>query len=158
RKREAAARKLEKAVNSELSSLGLKDARLQIVLESWHGRPAHESESPDSSAPLDTSKDEAHRLLPEQIKPTGAENAEILFSANPHRGGKPLKDWASGGEISRVMLALKGVLARAGGADRLPVVVFDEVDSGVGGRLGAVLGKKLADLARVRQVLCVTHQ
>src|SRR5439155_13337466 len=88
----------------------------------------------------------------------GAENMEILFSANPELSRRPLKECASGGEISRVMLALKGVLARTGGADRLPVVVFDEVDSGVGGRLGAVLGKKLAELARVRQVLCVTHQ
>jgi DNA repair protein RecN (Recombination protein N) len=69
-----------------------------------------------------------------------------------------LRECASGGEIARVMLALKGVLARAGGADRLPVVVFDEVDSGVGGRLGSVLGKKLRELAAVRQVICVTHQ
>jgi DNA repair protein RecN (Recombination protein N) len=56
------------------------------------------------------------------------------------------------------MLALKSVLARVSGADRLPVVVFDEVDAGVGGRLGAILGKKLSALGRVRQVLCITHQ
>jgi DNA repair protein RecN (Recombination protein N) len=153
RKRDAAGRKLEKAVNSELSSLGLKDARLQIALNAHQDSPAQTD--PSELDPADT---EAHRLLPAQIKPTGAESVEILFSANPDLARQPLKDCASGGEISRVMLALKGVLARAGGADRLPVVVFDEVDSGVGGRMGAVLGKKLADLARVRQVLCVTHQ
>jgi DNA repair protein RecN (Recombination protein N) len=83
---------------------------------------------------------------------------ELLFTANPGVPPSPLRDCASGGEISRVMLALKSVLARVSGADRLPVVVFDEVDAGVGGRLGAVLGRKLSALARVRQVLCVTHQ
>jgi DNA repair protein RecN (Recombination protein N) len=154
RKREAAARKLEKAVNIELASLGLKDAKLQISLTPHSGDPA----SADLSEEIDSADDEARRLLPARIRSTGAESVDILFSANPDLPRKPLKECASGGEISRVMLALKGVLARAGGADRLPVVVFDEVDSGVGGRLGAVLGKKLAELSRVRQVLCVTHQ
>jgi DNA repair protein RecN (Recombination protein N) len=83
---------------------------------------------------------------------------ELLFTANPELPPRPLKDCASGGEMSRVMLAIKAVLARVSGADRLPVVVFDEVDSGVGGRLGAALGAKLRELARVRQVLAVTHQ
>jgi DNA repair protein RecN (Recombination protein N) len=61
---------------------------------------------------------------------------------------------ASGGELSRVTLAVKTVLA---GADRIPTLVFDEIDTGVGGRLGAVLGRTLAELARHHQVICVTH-
>ena len=152
RKRRAAARELEKRVNKELADLGLKDAKLQVVLAP-HGADSH-----TASAPAESSDDEARRMLPANLRATGAESAEIVFSANPELPPRPLKDCASGGEISRVMLALKGVLARVHGADRLPVVVFDEIDSGVGGRLGAMLGRKLCELARVRQVLCVTHQ
>jgi DNA repair protein RecN (Recombination protein N) len=157
-KRAAAARNLEKLVNKELTGLGLKGATLQIALT-----PHTDSSSKVADAIAGESADaeadsEAQRLMPAGLRAAGAETMEILFSANPELERRPLKECASGGEISRVMLALKGVLARAGGADRLPVVVFDEVDSGVGGRLGAVLGKKLGDLARVRQVLCVTHQ
>ena len=168
-KRASGARQLEKLVNKELAGLGLKGAVLKIELTCWERtRPAPGPSVPSSSSePLqnedrdsnsENADDEAHQLLPPEIHASGAESMEILFSANPELSIRPLKECASGGEISRVMLALKGVLARTGGADRLPVVVFDEVDSGVGGRLGAVLGRKLAELARVRQVLCVTHQ
>ncbi|MFH0938633.1 MAG: DNA repair protein RecN [Planctomycetota bacterium] len=154
-KRKAAARKLEKCVNKELADLDLKNAKLQIVLTA--NAPAEPMVTHQSAAP-DTLEQEARALLPIQLKPAGAETLEILFSANPELPARPLKDCASGGEISRVMLALKGVLARMSGADRLPVVVFDEIDAGVGGRLGAILGKKLRDLAKVRQVLSITHQ
>jgi DNA repair protein RecN (Recombination protein N) len=151
KKRKAAARDLEKRVNAELSDLGLKGSRLQVAL------PPNESELPPAEAPANGEVD-SRSLLPAALKASGAEGVEILFSANPELEARPLKDCASGGEISRVMLALKGVLARVSGADRLPVVVFDEVDAGVGGRLGAVMGKKLNELAKVRQVICVTHQ
>ncbi len=67
---------------------------------------------------------------------------------------KPLRKVASGGELSRVMLAVKTALAAA---DRIPTLVFDEIDTGVGGRLGAALGRKLAELAKHHQVICVTH-
>ena len=164
-KRTAAARNLEKLVNKELAGLGLKGATLAIALTP-HTDSASKDAQLDSlaenneseSEPNSSADAEASRLLPAGSRAAGAETMEILFSANPELERRPLKECASGGEISRVMLALKGVLARAGGADRLPVVVFDEVDSGVGGRLGAVLGRKLGELARVRQVLCVTHQ
>lgn len=153
KKRKAAARDLEKRVNAELSDLGLKGSRLQVALPTNGAEPLPASEAPESSSASD-----ARALLPAALKANGAEGVEILFSANPELEARQLKDCASGGEISRVMLALKGVLARVSGADRLPVVVFDEVDAGVGGRLGAVMGKKLGELAKVRQVLCVTHQ
>jgi DNA repair protein RecN (Recombination protein N) len=68
-----------------------------------------------------------------------------------------LRRIASGGELSRVMLGLKGILARRGGADRVSVLVFDEIDANVGGRMGSVIGEKLRDLAGVHQVLCITH-
>ena len=78
----------------------------------------------------------------------------MLFVANPGEAPRPLRKIASGGELSRVTLAAKTVLA---GVDRVPTLVFDEIDTGVGGRLGAALGKTLAELARHHQVICVTH-
>jgi DNA repair protein RecN (Recombination protein N) len=146
RRRQRAARDLERSVSGELGELGLKGAVLRVALVPH-----------DAKAVAGDAGHEAGRLLPPNLRPTGAEGLELLFSANPELPPKALAECASGGELSRVMLALKGVLAQANGADRLPVVVFDEVDSGVGGRTGAVLGRKLSVLARVRQVLCVTH-
>ena len=77
-----------------------------------------------------------------------------MFSANPGEDIKPLKEIGSGGEISRVMLAIKTVLAKA---DSIPVLVFDEIDSGIGGPMGQTIGKKLAALAKHHQILCITH-
>jgi len=73
---------------------------------------------------------------------------------NPGEGLKPLAKIASGGETSRLMLGLKGVLARA---DQTPTLIFDEIDQGIGGRVGATVGAKLRRLARSHQVLCITH-
>lgn len=84
----------------------------------------------------------------------GADQVRFLFNANPGEGRHPLTETASGGELSRVMLAIESVFVRA---DNVPVLVFDEIDAGVGGTVGGVLGKKLAALGRGRQVLCVTH-
>jgi DNA repair protein RecN (Recombination protein N) len=153
RKRKAAARDLEKRVNAELAELGLKGAKLQVALVPLSILVREQG----GGGPTPSLDDDAAALVPAELKATGAEAAEILFSANADIPARPLKECASGGEISRVMLALKTVLARVSGADRLPVVVFDEVDAGVGGRLGGILGRKLSGLARVRQVLCVTH-
>ncbi|MBI4769821.1 MAG: DNA repair protein RecN, partial [Chloroflexi bacterium] len=77
-----------------------------------------------------------------------------LVAPNPGEGLKPLVKIASGGETSRLMLALKGVLARA---DRTPSLIFDEIDQGIGGRVGAVVGRKLWGLSDAHQVLCITH-
>ncbi len=84
----------------------------------------------------------------------GIDIVEFMVATNPGEPMKPLAAIASTGEISRFMLALKGALA---GADRVPVLVFDEIDIGVGGRSGDIIGKKLWRLARDRQVICVTH-
>ena len=77
-----------------------------------------------------------------------------MIAPNPGQPARPLRRIASGGELSRVMLALKGILAQA---DRVSVLVFDEIDANVGGRMGTVIGEKLRALAGVHQVLCITH-
>jgi len=84
----------------------------------------------------------------------GHEQLEFLIAPNPGEGLKPLVKIASGGETARLMLAMKNVLARA---DQTPTLIFDEIDQGIGGRVGAVVGRKLWNLAREHQVLCVTH-
>jgi DNA repair protein RecN (Recombination protein N) len=84
----------------------------------------------------------------------GIDNVEFLVSTNPGEPLKPLARIASTGEISRFTLALKGALSEA---DNIPVMIFDEVDIGVGGRSGDIIGKKLWTLSRRHQVICVTH-
>ena len=85
---------------------------------------------------------------------SGIDHTEFLIAPNPGEGLKPLVKIASGGETSRLMLALKNVLANA---DTIPTLIFDEIDQGIGGRVGAVVGEKLWQLGRSHQVLCVTH-
>jgi DNA repair protein RecN (Recombination protein N) len=89
-----------------------------------------------------------------EVGPRGADRVELRLSTNPGEEVKALARVASGGELSRTMLALTSVLARA---DRLPTLIFDEVDAGIGGRVASVVGQALAAAAQGRQVLCVTH-
>ena len=84
----------------------------------------------------------------------GIDDVEFMLSANPGEPLRPLAKVASGGEAARIMLALKSALTAA---DHTPILIFDEVDQGIGGRLGAVLGEKLWSLSQAHQVLCVTH-
>ena len=125
RARAAAARRMEKAVAGELGELSLEGARFEVAL-----RPLQE------------------------IGPAGAEEAEMMFSANPGEPMAPLARVASGGELARVMLAIKTVSA---GADRLPTLVFDEVDAGIGGEAAIQVGLRLKALGAGHQVLVVTH-
>ena len=85
---------------------------------------------------------------------TGIDAVEFLVSLNLGEPPRPLARIASGGEAARLMLAIKAVLSAA---DRIPILVFDEIDAGIGGRIGSILGRKLWGLARGHQVLCVTH-
>ena len=85
---------------------------------------------------------------------SGIDRVELVFAANPGEPPRPLRKVASGGELSRVTLAVKTVLAAV---DCVATLVFDEIDTGVGGRLGAVLGQTLAELGKHHQVVCVTH-
>jgi DNA repair protein RecN (Recombination protein N) len=131
--RRKACKAFAKAVQSHFKDLNLSQAKISVEVEAM---------------PLG---DDATVAPPPE---GGADRVEIQFAANVGEGPRPLRKIASGGELSRVMLAIKTVLAEV---DRVPTLVFDEIDTGVGGRLGAVLGRKLAELARQRQVLCVTH-
>jgi DNA repair protein RecN (Recombination protein N) len=86
--------------------------------------------------------------------PSGRDRIEFLFSANPGEPLMPLAKVASGGELSRMMLAIKTVLAAT---DTVPVLIFDEIDTGLGGAVATVMGQRLRALARYHQVLCITH-
>ncbi len=123
--RSLAAIKLAKLVETELSELGMAHARFSI-----------------------------HFFQEDGMTPYGCDKIEFLISPNPGEEMKPLRKIASGGEISRVMLALKHRLAQA---DSTPVLVFDEIDANVGSRMGKTIGEKLYDIARARQVICITH-
>ncbi|HQH74766.1 MAG TPA: DNA repair protein RecN, partial [bacterium] len=86
--------------------------------------------------------------------PDGGDEVEFLITTIPGRPPRPLREVASGGEVSRIMLAIKCVFGKA---DAVPLMVFDEIDVGVGGRTADVVGERLAQLARGKQVLCITH-
>ncbi len=87
-----------------------------------------------------------------RLDENGIDSVEFLFSANPGEEPKPLRKVASGGELSRIMLALKSVIA-----GKIPILVFDEIDLGIGGKVADTVGKKLAKLAKSSQVICITH-
>ncbi|SPQ02005.1 DNA repair protein RecN [Candidatus Sulfobium mesophilum] len=90
----------------------------------------------------------------EAVGPSGMDKIEFIFSANPGEPMKPLSKIISGGELSRVMLALKSILADV---DDVPVLIFDEVDAGIGGKTAESVAKKLALISAGRQLLCITH-
>ena len=90
----------------------------------------------------------------DEIGPTGYDNIEFLISTNPGEPLRPLTRIASGGEISRIMLAFKRVI---GDGDRLDTMIFDEIDTGISGRTALVVGKKLKEIASHHQVICITH-
>jgi DNA repair protein RecN (Recombination protein N) len=89
-----------------------------------------------------------------KLNPEGIDSIEFLISPNVGEELRPLTTIASGGEISRIMLAVKTVLART---DEVATMIFDEIDTGIGGRIAEVVGRKLKELARARQVVCITH-
>jgi len=131
--RRRAAKGFAREVQARLKALGLGEARITVAVE-----PEPLGDTPPSSTPP------GH----------GADRVEFLLAPNPGEAPRPLRKIASGGELSRVTLAVKAVLA---GVDGVPTLVFDEIDTGVGGRLGSAVGKTLAELAGHRQVICVTH-
>jgi DNA repair protein RecN (Recombination protein N) len=142
RARRKAADTLARSVERELDELRMSRARFKVAFN-WE-------EDPDG-VPVEMD-DGTRRLL--VIDSTGVDRVEFLISANPGEDPRPLARIASGGELARIALGLKSILSRA---DRRPTLVFDEVDVGVGARLGAVVGRKLWAISRSHQVLCVTH-
>ena len=137
-RRKAAAGKLAKGIEVELDDLKMAAARFGVDFQT-HADP--------SGVPLSDGK----RVAFDQ---NGFDRVEFLVAPNPGEGLKPLARIASGGETSRLMLALKNILARA---DQIPSLIFDEIDQGIGGRVGLVVGFKLWHLGRNHQVFCVTH-
>jgi len=137
-KREKTAGVFKKNVERELHDLGMKDVKLEVqfIYEA--------DESGFISFKNQTVK----------LNPTGLGRIEFLFSPNPGENLRPLVKIASGGELSRLMLALKSNLNRQ---DITPVMVFDEVDTGIGGRIAEVVGNKLKKIAAEKQVFCITH-
>ena len=137
-KRKAAASELEALVEKELHTLGMEKAVFRVLV-----RP---TVSPNGILLIGDDRFE--------LKPHGVDAVEFLISPNVGSEPKPLAKIASGGEISRVMLALKTVLARI---DNIPTMIYDEIDVGIGGKTADVVGGKLKELANVRQVICITH-
>ncbi len=138
RLRVQAAGRLAAAVESELNELSMSGAQFRVDLQVQpdpHGLP--QVEGP-----------------PLAFDENGIDRVEFLIAPNPGEGLKPLVKIASGGETSRLMLALKRVLTQA---DSIPTLIFDEIDQGIGGYVGAVVGEKLWQLSRQHQVFCVTH-
>jgi len=136
KKRQAAAKRLSRAISEELTSLGMGEAKVTVELAALEGGPR---ELQVSGARLSLS---------------GIDRAELLIAPNRGEEAKPLHKIASGGELSRSMLAIKRVLAGLGPAS---LYVFDEVDAGVGGAIAEVIGRKIHDVAQHSQVLCITH-
>lgn len=120
-----AAKKLEQEINTTLKSLAMPEARVMITC----------TEAP-------------------QPGPRGLDNITFLFQPNPGEGSRPLAQIASGGEMARVMLALKSILASI---DPVPSIIFDEIDAGVSGAAARTMAQTLASISRQRQVLCITH-
>ncbi|MBI4556921.1 MAG: DNA repair protein RecN [Candidatus Hydrogenedentes bacterium] len=123
-KRKASARKLDRQITLALQELGMKGGRFEMHFETT------------------------------QLSSDGNDRVEFLLTANPGEKPKALRQVASGGEVSRIMLALKAVFAEA---DRIPTLIFDEIDAGVGGTVATKVADKLRELARSHQTICITH-
>jgi len=128
-KRKTAAKRLAGKVEKQLAELGMEKAVFRIDF---------------AAAPAEGGV----------LGASGIDSIEFIVQTNPGQSAHPLRKIASGGELSRIMLGLKGILADS---DRISVLVFDEIDANVGGRLGSVIGRKLRGLAAHHQVLCITH-
>ena len=127
KKRHAAAKTLSDNITEQMQQLGMPGGNFEINLEI---------------------------LPPEQAGATGLERIEYLVTANKGQPPRPLNKVASGGELSRISLALQVVTAQVG---RIPTLIFDEVDSGIGGRVAEIVGNQLRTLGDTRQVMCITH-
>ena len=137
-KRKSAAIAMGQGIEAELGDLRMSSAKFKVEFQT----------KPDpNGVPLEN----GNRI---GFDHNGFDKVEFLIAPNPGEGLKPLVKIASGGETSRLMLGLKNVLARA---DEVPSLIFDEIDQGIGGRVGMTVGQKLWNLSRSHQVFCVTH-
>ncbi len=135
--RKKISQKLEEKVVQELDDLNMKKCSFKVNIQ-------------QATDPEGIKIDDTYY----RISSKGIDQIEFLISPNPGEQLKPLSRIISGGEVSRVMLALKSILAQV---DQVPTLIFDEIDSGVGARLGEVIAQKLKNISQNRQVICVTH-
>jgi len=137
-KRKSASVTMGKGIETELGDLKMSSAKFGVDFQTRPDKNGVPVENGDRIA----------------FDHTGFDKVEFLIAPNPGEGLKPLAKIASGGETSRLMLGLKNVLAQA---DEVPSLIFDEIDQGIGGRVGMIVGHKLWNLSRTHQVFCVTH-
>jgi len=142
------AKDLKKLVENELKTLGMERTVFEVLVT-------------QNEVQAEQNKDETLSIENKgrkiRFSPNGFDSVEFLLSPNPGEELRPLTKIASGGEISRIMLAIKTVLA-TGTAHSSPVtLIFDEIDTGIGGRIAEVIGRKLKELSKSRQVICITH-
>jgi DNA repair protein RecN (Recombination protein N) len=144
KKRKTLAQNLAARIKAELSDLGMPHCKFEISLD----RPTAVDRSSAESS--DTASDSRSEIGPE-----GLDRAEFLIAPNPGQPLMPAAKIASGGELSRVMLAVKSIFAHA---DRVATVIFDEIEAGLSGKVLQAMRDKLAKLAISHQILCITHQ
>ena len=137
-KRQKAASELEQAIPAILAEIGMSGSRFKVQFDL--------DDDPDSWLTLDDRKVRAFA--------SGIDRVEFYISANPGQPLRPLQKVASGGEISRIMLALKKAIAHS---VQVPVLIFDEIDIGISGRVAEAVGRKLRELAETHQIICITH-
>jgi DNA repair protein RecN (Recombination protein N) len=149
---------LAKAIAKQLMDLGFKQSRFDLSLGNIDRTEPSRNSSKTAAAGQGSRNDSAE---PGQLASpsgrwvlSGFDTVEFLFAPNPGEPPRPLRAIASSGELARVMLAIKTVLAAE---DKIPVLVFDEVDANVGGETANAVGEKMQQIARQRQVLCITH-
>ena len=151
--RQHAARGLADAIQEEAAGLAFGHAEVLVDIrqsDSEDGVPVGTADGVRYATPSSGGESIRHLAFNE----TGIDSVEFLISLNPGEPPRPLARIASGGEASRLMLAIKSILSTA---DQIPILVFDEIDAGIGGRVGSVLGRKLWGLSKNHLVLCVTH-
>jgi DNA repair protein RecN (Recombination protein N) len=137
-KRQQAAQRLETVIQQQLAELGIPNATFIVSI-------VHEKQD-EGEISIEGKNFAAFS--------SGYDRIEFLISANPGEKPRPLVKVASGGEISRIMLALKSALA---GSDKLPILIFDEIDTGISGRVAEAVGKSLKKLSRLHQIIAITH-
>jgi DNA repair protein RecN (Recombination protein N) len=140
-KRKTASKKIEKEIKEALKYLGITDGQFQVKIQNEIAGAGSESFISSDGKNYTANN-------------SGFDEVEFFISTNLGEELKPLVKVASGGEISRVMLALKSILAKS---DRLPILIFDEIDTGVSGRIAQKVGQALKDLALVAQIIAITH-
>ncbi len=145
-KRQDVAKKMDKEILDELAKLGIQNAKFVTqIRQSRHAGPSH-SNVDGEFVHIGKQFVRAHA--------NGADEVEFFISTNLGEEVKPLVKVASGGEVSRIMLALKSILAKS---DKLPVLIFDEIDTGVSGRVAQAVGLSLKNLSKVHQIIAITH-